>query len=96
MLQRFGARDAWVVRTPGRCRLDARVGGRQVTLLDDDEDAFWARFYAPVDRERAHLGERYVTVEQWRRSPADLAAILRPYWDAAVGPSPAESAPRSG
>lgn len=96
VLQRFGASDAWVVRTPGRCRLDVRVGGRPITLLDDDEEAFWARFYAPVERERVHLGERYLTVEQWRRRPADLAAILRPYWDDAVGSSPAGSAPRSG
>lgn len=97
MLRRdFGAGDAWVVRTPGRCRVDVRVGGRQITLLDDGEDAFWARFYAPVERERVHLGERYVTVEQWRRSPADLVAILKPYWDAAVGSSSAGSAPRPG
>src|SRR4030066_115543 len=67
ILQRdFGAQDAWIVRPPGRCRLDVRVGGRQVTILDDPEDAFWGRFYTPLARERMHLGERRIEVEQWR------------------------------
>lgn len=97
MLQtEFGARDAWVVRTPGRCRLDARVAGRMITLLDDAEESFWARFYAPVERERVHLGARYIAVEQWRRSREELAAILTPHWNAAVGSSPTGSPPRSG
>jgi hypothetical protein len=85
----FGAQDAWVIRTPEGCRLDVRVAGRQLALLAAPEDDFWARFYRPVERERRYLGERYVDVEQWRRAPADLAAILRPYWRARVGPQPA-------
>jgi hypothetical protein len=85
----FGAQDAWVIRTPDGCRLDIRVRGRRVALLEAPEDDFWARFYQPVERERRHLGEQYVEVEQWRRSPAELAAILRPYWQERVGPQPA-------
>jgi len=85
-----------VVRTPGRCRLDVRVAGRQVTLLEDAEEAFWARFYEPVERERVHLGERYVEVHQWRRPPAGLLAVLTPLWAVRVGPPPAAAARRSG
>jgi hypothetical protein len=85
----FGAQDAWVIQTPGRCRLDVRVKGRRVVLLEAPEDDFWAYFYQPVERERRHLGERYVDVEQWRRSPAELAVILRRYWRERVGPRPA-------
>lgn len=85
----FGAQDAWVIRTSAGCRLDVRVAGRRVVLLEAPENAFWARFYHPVEREHLHLGERYVDVEQWRRRPADLAAILRPYWQERVGPQPA-------
>ncbi|OFX12789.1 MAG: hypothetical protein A2V59_03725 [Armatimonadetes bacterium RBG_19FT_COMBO_69_19] len=73
------------MRTPGRCRLDVRVGGRQMTILDDLEDAFWGRFYAPLERERMHLGERRIEVEQWRLGGRALAELLRPYWAARVG-----------
>ena len=62
-----------------------RVSGRQVTLLDDPEDAFWVRFYAPLARERMHLGELRIEVEQWRRRSAELVELLRPYWAARVG-----------
>lgn len=85
----FGAQDAWVIRTAGGCRLDVRVAGRRIGLLEAPESEFWTVFYQPVERERRHLGERYVEVEQWRRSPAELAVILRPYWRARVGPQPA-------
>lgn len=85
----FGAQDAWIVRTPGACRLDVRVAGRRVSLLEAPEDDFWARFYQRVEREYRHLGERHVQVVQWRRPPADLAAILRPYWEERVGSPPA-------
>jgi hypothetical protein len=82
----FGAQDAWVFRTVSGCRLDVRVAGRRIALLEAPEDEFWSRFYHPVERERRHLGERYVDVEQWRRLPADLAEILRPHWQERVGP----------
>ena len=62
-----------------------RVSGRQVTLLDDPEDAFWARFYAPLERERMYLGETRIEVEQWRLRNAELVELLRPYWAARVG-----------
>jgi len=92
----FGAQDAWVVRTPAGCRLDVRVDGRTVALLEDAEDAFWARFYLPVARERLHLGERRLEIEPWRLAPADLAAALRPYWEARVGFRGGGAGPRSG
>jgi hypothetical protein len=82
----FGCQDAWVIISAGRCRLEVRVGGRRVVLLEDDEDAFWSRFYHPVERERLHLGERVVTSEPWRKTVPDLAAVLTPYWTARVGP----------
>ncbi|MDR7452181.1 MAG: hypothetical protein QN141_13045 [Armatimonadota bacterium] len=96
MRRDFGAQDAWVVRTSAGCRLDVRVDGRVVALLEDAEDAFWARFYAPVERERLHLGERRIEIEQWRLAPADLAAVLRPCWEAQVGSRGGGAGPRSG
>ncbi len=85
----FGAQDAWVIRTAAGCRLDVRVRGRRIALLEAPEDDFWARFYQPVEREVLHLGERRLSVEQWRRRPEELAALLRPYWEARVGSPPA-------
>lgn len=82
----FRCRDAWVIASGGRCRLEVLAGGRRMVLLDDAEDAFWARFYRPVERERLRLGERLVSVEQWRKTASDLVAVLTPYWNARVGP----------
>jgi hypothetical protein len=84
------------VRTPGGCRLDVRVGWRQVTILDDPEDAFWGRFYVPLERERMRLGERRIEVEQWRLGGRELVELLRPYWAARVGSPAGGSTPRSG
>lgn len=82
----FGCQDAWVVSTGGRCRLDVRVGGRQITLLEDDENTFWARFYAPVERERLYLGEQLIEVRQWRKPADELSAVLMPFWIRRIGP----------
>lgn len=76
----FGCQDAWVVVSGGRCRLEVQVAGRRVTLLEEPEDVFWARFYLPVQRERVHLGERLVETVTWRRPTADLISLLTPYW----------------
>lgn len=84
------------MRTADGLRLDVRVEGRSITLLDDSEEGFWARFYAPVTRERMHLGERSQEVEQWRLPPAALAAVLKPLWAARVGPPAGGSGTRSG
>ena len=84
----FGCQDAWVIISSGRCRLEVRVDARRVTLLDDAEDAFWARFYQTVQRERLRLGERTLETEAWRRPTADLIAILTPYWVDRMGPRP--------
>ncbi len=82
----FGCEDAWVVRASGGCRLEVRVQGRQVTLLEDPEEQFWARFYMPVAQERVHLGERVVHVLQWRKPAAELVALLTPHWLRCVPP----------
>lgn len=95
----FGCQDAWVVNAGGRCRLDVRIQGRQLSLLEDAEDRFWAMFYMPVERSRLHLGERVVQVQQWKKSSRDLVAVLTPYWIDRVGPLPrlrSRQAPRSG
>ncbi len=76
----FGCQDAWVVVSGGRCRLEVLLRGRRVMLLDNAEDAFWARFYEPVQRERLRLGERLVETEMWRKPTSDLIAVLTPYW----------------
>ncbi len=95
VLQReFGCQDAYVVQTGGHCRLEVRVQGRHLTLLEDTEEQFWARFYVPVERERVHLGERVVHVQQWRKPPADLVVLLTPYWLRCVGTPPRASLPR--
>jgi hypothetical protein len=87
ILQReFGCRDAWVVVSAGRCRLEVHIGEQRMTLLEDAEDAFWARFYAPVQRERLRLGERVVETEIWRRPTPALVAVLTPYWQECVSP----------
>lgn len=85
----FGAQDAWVIRTPAGCRLDVRVAGRVIELFEAPEDEFWAQFYKPVERTQYQLGEEQVSVEQWRRPASELAAVLRPYWEARVGSRPA-------
>lgn len=87
-----------MVQMPGQCRLDVRVSGRQITLLADAEDAFWARFYESVPRERVRTGDRYVDVQQWRLNASSLATLLTPFWLARVGPRSAGSAhpPGSG
>jgi phosphatidylserine/phosphatidylglycerophosphate/cardiolipin synthase-like enzyme len=93
ILQReFGCRDAWVVVSGRRCRLEVHIGGQRITLLEDAEDAFWARFYAPVQKERLHLGERVVETQIWRRTTPALVAVLTPYWDR-VGPRQSRRGP---
>lgn len=82
----FDCQDAWVATTGAYCRLEVRIRGRQITLLEDAEDLFWALFYTPVERERMHLGERFVEVQLWRKSPKELSALLIPYWTRRVGP----------
>lgn len=72
----------------GRYRLDVRVGGRQITLLDDHEEAFWTRFYTPVQRNRLHLDEEVTQTILWRKSRDELADVLIGPWTERVGPPP--------
>lgn len=83
----FGCQDAWVVVSGDRCRLEVRAGGRRVMLLEDTEDAFWGRFYEPVQRARLHLGERSVETETWRKRAPELIAVLTPFCRERLGPS---------
>lgn len=92
----FGCQDAWVVNAGGHCRLDVRIQGRQLSLLEDAEDRFWAMFYVPVERSRLHLGERVVQVQQRKKSSRDLVAVLTPYWIDRVGQVPRLRSPRPG
>jgi hypothetical protein len=88
----FGCQDAWVVAGDGRFRLEVRVGGRQITLLADDEERFWARFYTPMQRNRLHLGEQGTQTVLWRKSKHELADVLSGPWMERVGPPPARAA----
>jgi len=88
----FGCQDAWVVAGDGRYRLDVRVAGRQITLLDDHEEAFWTRFYTPVQRNRLHLGEEVTQTILWRKSRDELADVLSGPWMERVGPPPSRHA----
>ncbi len=81
----FGAGDAWVVHTPGRCRLEARDGWRIRVLLEDDEEIFWAPFYAAAVRNRFAGGQMIADLAPTQRRRRDLIGILRPLWEAATG-----------
>lgn len=85
----FGCQDAWVVAGGGRCRLEIRVAGRQITLLDDAEALFWGRFYTQVQRSRLHMGEQVTQTILWRKSAGDVAGVLSGPWMERVGPLPA-------
>lgn len=88
----FGCQDAWVVAGGGRYRLVVRVAGRQITLLDDEEEPFWARFYTPVQRSRLHLGEEVTQTILWRKSRDALRDVLSGPWLERVGPQPSRPA----
>lgn len=88
----FGCQDAWVVAGGGRYRLMVRVAGRQIALLDDDEEAFWARFYMPVQRNRLHLGEEVTQTILWRKSRDKLKDVLTGPWMECVGSLPSRHA----
>ena len=81
----FGAGDAWVVHTPGRCRLEARDGWRIVILLEGDEETFWAPFYTAAVRNRFADGHMIADLAPTQRRRQDLVEILRPLWEAATG-----------
>jgi hypothetical protein len=76
----FGASDAWVVHTPGRCRLEARVGGHTLVLLDGDEATFWAPFYTTAVRNTYRRGLMVAEMAPTQRRRQDLVEILRPFW----------------
>jgi hypothetical protein len=81
----FGAQDAWIVCSPGRCRLEARCGWRIVVLLEGHEPGFWAPFYTTVRRSVRARGEIVTAQVPAQRSRRDLVELLRPLWVEAVG-----------
>lgn len=81
----FGAGDAWVVHTRGRCRLEARDGWRVVVLCEGDEATFWAPFYTAAVRNRFMEGTMVADLAPTQRRRQDLADVLRPLWTKATG-----------
>jgi hypothetical protein len=88
----FGAADAWVVHTPGRCRLEIRDGWRVVVLLEADEQAFWAPFYTEAVRNRFAGGYLVAELAPTQRRRQDLIEVLRPLWMKATAGEPATPA----
>lgn len=76
----FDAGDAWVVHTPGRCRLEARIGWRIVVLLEGDERTFWAPFYTAAVRNRHVDGQIVAELAPTQRRRSELIEVLRPLW----------------
>jgi hypothetical protein len=85
----FGAGDAWVVHTSGRCRLEARDGWQTVVLLDGDEETFWAPFYTAAVRNRFMQGTMVADLAPTQRPRKDLIEVLRPLWSEATDRVPA-------
>jgi hypothetical protein len=79
----FGAIDAWVVQTPGQCRLETRVGWRVVVLLEGHEDTFWAPFYTAAVRNVRRAGRLVAELAPSQRPKKQLAEVLRPICEAA-------------
>ncbi len=87
----FGAGDAWVVHTRGRCRLEARDGWRVVVLCEGDEETFWAPFYTGAVRNRFMMGTMVADLAPTQRRRQDLVEVLRPLWARATGPAPSRA-----
>jgi hypothetical protein len=85
----FGAGDAWVVHTPGRCRLEARDGWRTIVLYESAEESFWAPFYTAAVRNRFSGGTVIADLAPTQRRRDDLVEVLRPLWAEATGRAPA-------
>lgn len=79
----FGAVDAWVVYTPGRCRLEAQFGWRPVVLLEGDVETFWAPFYTAAVRNVHARGQLVAELQPTQRRRQDLVEILRPLCEGA-------------
>ncbi|MBI3998219.1 MAG: hypothetical protein HY355_04230, partial [Armatimonadetes bacterium] len=84
----LGARDAWVVHTPGRCRLESRVGWRIVVLLEGGEETFWAPFYTAAVRNRQVGGQIVPELAPTQRRRRELLEVLRALWAQAGVPPP--------
>lgn len=83
----FGARDAWVVHTPGQCRLEVRVGWRVAVLLAGAEETFWAPFYTTAVRNRYTGGQLVPELAPTQRRRDHLLQVLQEMWDRASLPT---------
>ncbi len=83
----FGAADAWVVATPGGCRLEARFGWRIVVLLEGDEEAFWAPFYTTAVRNVHRGGHLVAELAPTHRRRGELVKILQEVCERAGAPT---------
>lgn len=84
MHREFDANDAWVVHTPGRCRLEARVGWRVVVLHEDGEETFWAPFYTSAVRNRYRDGHLVGDLAPTQRRRQELLELIRDLWSRAA------------
>gem|GEM_PF-2561112 len=84
----FDAGDAWVVFTPGRCRLEARVGWHVVVLHEGCEESFWAPFYTSAVRNRYRGGYLIGDMAPTQRRRQDLLDLVRELWARAAPPLP--------
>lgn len=89
----FDASDAWVVHTPGRCRLEARVGWRVVVLHEGCEESFWAPFYTTAVRNRCSGGHLVGDLAPTQRRRRDLLEVVRELWSRAAPTSQASAPP---
>lgn len=89
----FDASDAWVVHTPGRCRLEARVGWRVMVLHEGCEESFWAPFYTSAVRNRYREGHLVGDLAPTQRRRQDLLELVRELWSRAAPPPPASVPP---
>ena len=85
----FDATDAWVVHTPGRCRLEARNGWRVIVLLDGDEETFWAPFYTTAVRNTYARGYLVGELAPTQRRRKDLIGVVQLLWARATAREPA-------
>jgi hypothetical protein len=75
--------DAWIVCAHDGWRLEARDRGRLIVLHRGDDVSFWAPFYTNAVRNAYVRGELVVVLAPTQRRRAELAALLRAWWDAA-------------
>ena len=84
--------DAWIVQARDGWRLEIRHRGRVTVLHRGDDVGFWMPFYAGTFRNAYVRGELVVVLAPTQRRRAEIATLLREWWDAATlaGSGPSE------